>query len=475
MNDTVGGWFSRLRRSWGAGLAAIAALSLLLQIPISMIGGLIGEREERRAEAVRDVSSKWGAAQMLTGPVLVVPYQAAERASQPDGTFRVEYTRRAAVFLPDQLYVQVDLQTESRSRGIFVVPVYRLKAALSGRFSRPDFAFLAVKPVEIYWDQAEVALGISDVRAVQTEATLTWADKPVAFEPGPGNFEFDTVEADTSPELNARPGKAPRRIAAGTGMHAPVAIQPDESGMEFSVPLQLNGTGNLRFVPFGRMTDVKMRSDSPSPSFQGAWLPQERQVDDAGFNASWSIAYLGRGYPQAWAADRTPSNLIANSAFGVDLVEPVDPYRMAHRSVKYASLFLVLTFAAVWLIEVVGGRRIHWIQYLLVGGALCLFFLLELSLAEHTGFDLAYLVAAASVVAMIASYGRAVFGRWQLAALVGVGISLLYGYLYLLLINEDYSLLGGSIGLFVMLAAAMYATRRVDWYAVADAKTTPPS
>lgn len=470
MDETIGGWLGRLRRSWGAGLAAIGALSLLLQIPVSMIGGLIGEREQRRTEAVTEVSSKWGGEQVLTGPVLVVPYEAAERVNQPDGNFRVVTVRREAVFLPERLQVDADLRAEVRSRGIFDVPVYRLSAALSGRFARPDFRFLDKPPTQVFWDQAQLALGIADVRAVQAQPQLQWQGAALAFEPGPGQFRFGTGEAARPPALAPAPA-----VLSGQGIHVPLRLDPAQAAMDFAVPLELNGTGGLRLVPFGQATEVRLRSNSPNPSFQGAWLPRERQVTADGFEASWTIAYLGRGYPQAWPADAAPSGLIADSAFGVTLVEPVDPYRMAHRSIKYASLFLVLTFAAVWLIEVVGRRRIHWIQYLLVGAALCLFYLLELSLAEHIGFSFAYLVAAASVVGLIAAYGRTVFGRWQLAALVGLGVALLYGYLYLLLLNEDYSLLGGSVGLFAMLAAAMYATRKVDWYGVGgpDAGAAP--
>lgn len=470
MNESVGGWLSRLRRSWGASLAAIAALGLLLQIPISMIGGLILEREQRRQAAVEDISSKWGSRQLVTGPVLVVPYLALERSTAADGKEVVQKVRRTAVFLPDRLAVDADLDARTRSRGIFNVPVYQLSARVSGTFARPDFGFLVEDPAEIHWDQAQVALGVSDVRAMQEQPSLAWDGAAVPFEPGPGGFAFDAIADGTPPERTTDPAQWTAVTSPGRGVHASLALDAAAPGHEFSFPLALNGTGALRFVPMGRTTEVTIRSNSPNPSFQGAWLPKERRVDGGGFDAAWSIPYLGRGYPQAWDAADTPSALIAQSAFGVTLVEPVDPYRMAERSIKYASLFVVLTFAAVWVIEVVGARRVHWIQYLLVGAALCMFFLLELSLAEHLGFDLAYLFASAGVVGMIAAYGRAVLGGWRLAALVGTGVALLYGYLYLLLINEDYSLLGGSIGLFAMLAAAMYATRKVDWYGVAGSR-----
>jgi inner membrane protein len=166
---------------------------------------------------------------------------------------------------------------------------------------------------------------------------------------------------------------------------------------------------------------------------------------------------------------------IEGSRFGVDLVSPVDHYRMAERSVKYAGLFILLTFATVWLIEVLARVRVHPIQYLMLGGALCLFYLLELSLAEHLGFPVAYAIASISVIGMVTGYSAVILHRVSRALVVGVGVALLYIYLYILLMNEDYALLVGSVGLFGLLAAIMFATRRVDWYAVGTGAPTSSS
>src|SRR6185295_13916086 len=186
------------------------------------------------------------------------------------------------------------------------------------------------------------------------------------------------------------------------------------------------------------------------------------------------IPFLGRNYPQAWTSMAAMRDSIERSRFGVDLIDPVDQYRMAERSVKYAGLFILLTFAAVWLIEVLAGVRVHPIQYLLLGSALCLFYLLELSLSEHLGFLISYAIASISVIALAAAYCSVVLQRRSRAAVVAAGISLLYTYLYTLLMNEDYALLAGSIGLFAILAAIMYATRRVDWYAVGVERPQTP-
>ncbi len=243
-----------------------------------------------------------------------------------------------------------------------------------------------------------------------------------------------------------------------------VGVAEATERFKFSFPLSLNGSLGLYLTPFGQQTVVEIRSDYGHPSFQGNWLPTERSVSATDFQAKWSIPFLGRNYPQAWRAEAKMNEAVDGSRFGVELVHPVDHYRMAERSVKYAFLFILLPFAAVWLIEVLVGVRVHPIQYLMLGGALCLFYLLELSLSEHIGFPLAYALASISIIALVAAYSVAVLHRLRLALLLAAGVASLYVYLYVLLMNEDFALLIGSLGLFAILAGIMYATRRVDWY-----------
>jgi inner membrane protein len=228
-------------------------------------------------------------------------------------------------------------------------------------------------------------------------------------------------------------------------------------------------------TPFAEETTVQMTSNSPNPSFQGSWLPTDRAVSDQGFEATWKVSYLGRNYPQSWlSGDQPPKGgAIEASRFGVALTEPVDTYRMSDRSVKYAILFILLTFASVWLIEVLAKTRVHPIQYLLLGAALCVFYLLELSLAEHLSFPIAYGIACCAVVAMIAAYSKVIFRRNRHVAVVTAGTTILYGYLFVLLTNEDAALLVGSIGLFLSIAGIMFATRGIDWYGE-ETNPTPP-
>jgi inner membrane protein len=446
------GGLDALRSSQTVRLLVVGGLVLLLLIPVAMIGALIAERQQRRETAVADVSAAWGHAQAITGPALVVPYTRRTTELTADGRAVTTTAQRSAVVLPERLEVRGRIETETLRRGIFSVPVYRLRAEVRGTFARPDLSEVATEGVEAHWDRARLVVGISDARAIQEETVVAWSGEPVPFLPGTAGLD------DVGPGIHAPvPLAAPDAGVAAAGAPAPLT---------FAFPLALNGSEGLRLAPFGRNTVVELESSFPSPSFQGTWLPTERSVTDDGFRARWSIPFLGRNYPQAWTSSREMREAIDASQFGVDLVNPVDHYSMARRSVKYAVMFLLLTFAAVWLMEVLAGVRVHPIQYLMLGAALCLFYILELSLSEHLGFLLAYVLAILGVIAMVGSYSRAVLDGTGRAVAVGTGVAALYLYLYVLLMNEDYALLIGSVGLFGILGTIMYATRHVDWFAL---------
>lgn len=450
MQDPVDRLSTSLRSSQMLRLLSIGFLALLLLIPIGMISNLVSERQLRRESVLGEVTSKWGNAQTLTGPALVVPYTVRWAETGPNNQTISRSETRTATFLPERLRARGKIVSETRQRGIFSVPVYKLGLEVEGEFARPNFAALAVEPDAIAWDRAQLAVGIADARAIQQETSVVWNDEPAAFLPGTGGF-----------------------LEGGVGIHAVVDLAKPADRYRFSFPLALNGSLALFFTPFGKQTDIELSANSENPTFQGNWLPSDRTLSKDGFEARWTIPFLGRNYPQAWKAGDGMQPAIDASRFGVGFVNSVDHYRMAERSVKYASLFILLTFATVWLIEVLARLRVHPIQYLLLGGALCLFYLLELSLAEHLGFPTAYAIASAAVVALITAYTTVVLQQLSRSLVVASGVAMLYGYLYILLNNEDYALLIGSIGLFAILAAIMYATRRVDWYAVGKKDAGP--
>ena len=420
----------------------VAALVLLLQIPSLLIYQVISERQTRQQEAAQEVTSKWGEEQSLAGPLIIIPYLVKWKETTAEGAALTRTKTIYGQFLPETLAITGKAETRTRYRGIFEIPVYRLTLTLRGTFGNPDFTEWEVRPEDILWDRAHFSVNISDARAIQNSAILSWNDEKLSFFPGSGESS----------------GKVP-------GIHASLKERLKGQVFDFHFPLELNGSGGIFFAPFGKQTTVDLESNWPHPSFQGNWLPSERTVTDTGFEATWNIPFLGRNYPQKWTSESMPSS-VEDSRFGLTLATPVDQYRLVHRSIKYSILFLALTFITLWLYEVLSGLRIHTLQYLLWGAGMCLFYLLELSLSEHLGFTLAYVLASASIVVLLVSYSLAVLGKPRGAALMGAILILLYGYLYILLRNQDYALLVGSIGLFLALAAAMYLTRHVDWRGV---------
>ena len=431
-----------MRRSAMARLVVMGVLMLGLMIPLMMVQGVVSERATRRDAAVAEVGGIWGGAQTIGGPVLTLPYRYTWAGE--DGKARWAIAR--AYFLPETLEIEGTVEPELRRRGLFEVVVYKAHLKVAGRFARPNVAEIRPAPEQILWDEATLSLGVADPRGISRRVTVMWNGREEAFVPGVADVGL-----------------------FASGVHAPARGLAAFAGEPaFSLDLDVNGSHQLRFLPGGSETSVKLTSSWPHPSFTGAPLPDERRSDVNGFSATWRAPYFGRGYSPRWTSvefNRDQMKTLADaSAFGVMLMQPVDIYQQAERAVKYASLFIVMTFVIAFLWEIVQGALLHPIQYLFVGFAMCVFYLLLLSLSEHIGFDRAYTSAAAATIGLLAWYwSRIVEGAWN-GALMGLALSGLYGFLYLLLRLEDYALLAGSIGLFAMLAGVMYLTRRVNWY-----------
>ena len=431
-----------MRTSALARLAIMGVLLLALMGPLLMIESVVSERAQRRDQAVREISAVWGGAQTIGGPILTVPYQ----YSWTDNKGQVRQGDGRAYFLPSALDVSSTLESQIRSRGIFEAVVYTAHVTMTGRFARPDWSAIRPVPDRIAWDQATIDVGISDPRGITRRLTVTGNGVEEACMPGAGE-----------------PG------LIDSGVHAPLrGYSASSVPVTFSMQIDVNGTRELRFLPAGDETTVRLESTWPHPSFSGAPLPETRQVRANGFSASWRVPYFARGYAQAWSAadvnqDRMRGQAEA-SAFGVALIRPVDIYQQAERAVKYAALFIVMTFVIAFLWEIGRGALLHPVQYLFLGFAMCVFYLLLVSFSERIGFDVAYATAAGATIALLAWYwSRIVTGRWQ-GPLMTIVLSAVYSYLYLLLRLEDYALLAGSVGLFVMLALVMFFTRRVNWY-----------
>jgi inner membrane protein len=427
------GAFARLRGSVSFRLLVPAALVLLLQIPVALIDGTIAERRTTKSAAFSEVTATWGAPQQVVGPVLTVPV----RAPSANGTETVV----ARQFLPRTLSVRGRVDTEVRRRGIFDVPLYVARLHVEGTFATPVETHSTV----LLWEQASVAVGLSDARAIRAASALSFGDRKLSWEPGAGDAPF---------------------LEGGVHVAVPIAAAPS-GAIPFAFDLTLAGSGRLAVVPAGDDTLVTLASPWRDPSFDGGSLPVERRVGAAGFEATWKTMSLGRGFASSWTHPQEVTRQhLAASALGVSLLSPTDTYRLNERAVKYQLLFLGLTFFAFVLFELLAPLRIHPVQYVLVGFALCLFYLLLLSFSEHVGFARAYAIAAADVVVLVTAYVRFVLAKGSRALAIGGFLAVLYAFLFVLLQIQDYALLVGSVGLFLLLAGVMWFTRHVDWYAL---------
>lgn len=429
-------------------LAVIALLSVLLLIPLSLIEAQIASRAARQAEVVRNIAESAAGPQTLIGPILAVRYR--ERVERPikdaaggRETTRQEIVERTLLLPPRQLDIGGEARVESRSRGLYRARLYHLALQLSGDASIPPHLGLGAGH-NIVDAQAFLVLGVSDPRGI-----------------------------DNDPEVSIN-GKA-RRVATGTagliagqGMHVALGAIDSASGADFAfaMPFNLTGSERLAIAPAGNATRVTLKSDWPHPSFQGRFLPTARSVSGAGFEARWHISHLARSFDRVVQA-ATPTS--SGETLDVSFMEPVNVYLKSERAVKYGLLFVILTFAAFFLTEILRRLAIHPMQYLLAGLALAIFFLLLVALSEHLAFELAYGISALACASLIGIYLAGAFGSRTGGAAFGAGIAALYGVLYGVLLSEDNALLMGALLLFAALGASMLATRRLDWYRVGNA------
>lgn len=418
----------------------IFILVLVLLIPTFMIQEVIRERESRQAEAIAEVSGKWGNRQNLAGPMLVIPFEYILRDDKGIETGRL---LKHAYFLPEALQIAGAIAPEKRHRGIFEVVLYSSQLTLEGTFARPATEKVIPSDAKILWDKAVLALGIPDLRGLKEQVTLQWNGQNLVAEPG---IPVDGV--------------------AESGIHIPLDLTPTATSTtaehRFRLNVALKGSGALFFTPVGKVTQVRLNSPWPDPSFTGAFLPDEKNIAASGFDASWKVLNLNRNYPQLWTSDQ--QQRLAGSDFGVEFLLPVDNYQKSTRSVKYAILFIGLTFLCVFFIEMRHSRQVHPFQYALIGLALVIFYTLLVSISEHISFNPAYFISALMTVGLTGLYAKSLFESTRMGLLVGGTLTVLYGFLFVTLQQQDYALLTGSIGLFVILAVVMYVSRKIDWY-----------
>lgn len=406
----------------------IGFLILLLLIPKFMIQNLISERKYRSIEAIQKINAKWSLAQTFCGPVLAIPFS----KKVTDGN-KVSYEKHVWHVAPEVLNIDTKLFPEERYYGIYKTIVYSSNMKVSGKF--PELDYLNDDELTFHKEKAYIEVGVSDLRGVTNNMDFVF-----------GNKHYNAEAGDSDNLLGKK-----------------LVIYLNDSltkNMDFNFDLELNGSDEMNFIPVGKTTNVKISGDWKSPGFIGNFSPKHEI--EKGFDATWNILHFNRNIPETWVDKQISS--FSNTSFGVNLVDTVDHYQQNMRSAKYAIMFIALTFMVFFFVEVITRKRIHPIQYLLVGLALILFYSLLLSISEQLNFALAYIIASIATIALISAYAQSIFKNKMHTAILTVILCVLYTFLYVILQLEDVSLLIGSIGLFIILGIVMYFSRKINWY-----------
>lgn len=433
-------------------LGLIALLMLLLLIPLLMIGGLIDERQTLRDNVLQDIAQSSSFDQQISGPLLVVPYRKYQRRWINKDGEAVQETSTVAgylYFLPETFDVDSQVDTELRARGIYQARLFHARSRISGRFKLPERWGIDKDYDDYRFDKPFMVVGISDIRGIENALELSLDDQRLPFEAGTG---LDWMAGGVHVSLPQLDGQAAREFS-------------------YAFDLALQGTGQFHVLPVGRSSRVQMQANWPHPSFVGSYLPASREIDAQGFTARWQTSFFATNLEDALRQCSGAGKCAEFSArtFGVSFVDPVDQYLKSERAIKYALLFIALTFAGFFLFEVLKGLSVHPVQYILVGAALAFFYLLLLSLSEHIGFGLAYALSASACVLLIGFYLSHVLRSLGRGIGFAAGLAALYAMLYGLLSAEDYALLMGSLLCFGLLGVFMMLTRRLDWARVGRA------
>lgn len=408
-------------------------LILLMLIPTAYITDLVNERKDRQQEVTNEVSAKWGNPQTITTPYLYIPYN----VQSVDEKGKVLITRNYLLAIAENLDVKSDIETTLRARSIYQVLLYNTQVKMKG-----DFKFKLpkdIEPANLLLKEARLCVGISDFKGIEEKLNLQWGDSVLDMEPG-----------------------LPYTASKATGLSVNVNLEEGalNKTLPFSLGLKLKGTEKLHFVPLSNNSQFTFNADWPSPSFDGHSLPREHAISDSGFTAKWSFNQANLPFSPVLKNEAIQG---AEIAFGVSLLQPGHHYSKTLRSVKYALLFIGLTFALFFIIEVSQNKMVHPVQYVLIGLALVIFYTLLLSISEFIGFNYAYLIASLATSLLIGFYGKSLFASLKTSLLLGSFIAFLYGFIYTLIQLEDTALLAGSIGLFLLLGAAMYFSRSIKW------------
>ena len=438
----IGNW---LKNSISAKMITVGFLILILLIPLGFVDDLIRERGQRQREVISEINTKWGEEVIINGPILKVPYhQYVEEKVFDEKTKTFLKTQKAvkheAFFFPDELDVNATVTTQPLERGIYKSVVYTADSYFKGSFSTLDFTEMDVEDKDILWDKATILYKVSNLKGIRNTVAINFNNHKYNLKPKFVNTYMNMLESSFVVNLKE--------------------IQNNK--LNFDSNISINGSNRLQYVPIGKETTVAMKSNWHTPSFNGNFLPntEGKKISDNGFEAQWKVLETNRRFGQSFF-DTLPQ--LTEFAFGTEFLIPVDDYQKTSRTSKYGFMIIGLTLLVFLLIQISSKIPIHPFQYLMIGLALVLFYTLLISISEHKNYLFAYLISGTAIVSLITVYSRSILKSTKFTMLILGSMLGLYSFIFVIIQLEDYALLVGSIGLFVILATIMYTSRKIDW------------
>jgi inner membrane protein len=445
MENKNGKFSTWLRTSITARMLVVGVLLLILLVPLQFVKELIYERGARQTEVIREINEKWGNEVILSGPILKVPYKTYKTTELYNSETKkyekkTETTVKTAYVFPDQLDITSAIHTKESNRAIYKSVVYTADIVVRGAFPKIDLSEKDVKPADILWEKATVVIQTTNIKGIRSSMEVLLDGLPMAMNPKFTKDYLNTIQSEVIPDFEVMAAKK----------------------MPFSFDVKINGSERLQFIPIGKETKVAMTSNWHSPSFNGNYLPmnQGKEISKDGFTAQWEVYQINRQFEQIFYG-ALPD--LSRFAFGANLIIPVDEYQKSERTAKYGFLVIGLTLLVFLMIQIGSKIYIHPFQYVMVGLALVMFYTLLISISEHSSFLKAYIIAASAVLLLITVYSRFIFKGWKFPALIAFSLASIYGFIYVIIQLENYALLVGSIGLFIILGIVMFASRKIDW------------
>jgi inner membrane protein len=448
-----------LHRSRGLKLIVVCFLVLLMAIPAMFISYIAFDRSNRADDVVREVSNTYGGPQTLTGPMLSVPYVGYDQ----DG--RIDRRGDYIIFADAGVASFENIGTETRKRSLFRVPIFTADGKLNATFNDPKAT--QIDPgYELDWDRARLLIALSDVRGLKQDIDLSIEGSAVSR-------RFEPANSNNLPRLSSNYEYAKTVHSFGVsdlgGSHSYLAVSAADlivegQSLSVDVEMKLGGAKTFGVRPFARSTQVSLSSAWIAPGFVGDLPPDDRDINDDGFSAQWNVPYLRRGIRGHGSTQILSELMSSRNMMGVNFVAKSNPYQTVNRALKYSVMFIGLVFLAYFLLEVIVGVPVHPAQYLLIGLAQAIFYLLLLAFSEHIGFVGAFIVSAGATIMATAGYAGAVFGHRKYILRTGVAFGIVYGLLFVLMRLQDFALMIGALTSFIAIAGTMFLTRNMNWY-----------